>query len=111
MGLEDRDTDLPAAQASTGQQKALLIGVILAHAQAIAEARGAPPLLLLDEPAVHLDEGRRRLLFAALADGPAQAFLTGTDSATFDPLAGVAEGLVAGEGTLRRDASFPPPPA
>jgi DNA replication and repair protein RecF len=110
MGLEDRETGLAAAQASTGQQKALLIGVILAHAQAIAEARGAPPLLLLDEPAVHLDEGRRRLLFAALADGPAQALLTGTDSETFHPLAGIAEGLVAGDGTLRPDPLFPPPP-
>jgi DNA replication and repair protein RecF len=109
MGLEDRDTGLPAAQASTGQQKALLIGVILAHAQAIAEARGAPPLLLLDEPAVHLDEGRRRLLFDALASGPAQAFLTGTDSETFRPLAGVAAGYVAGEGALRPDLLFAPP--
>ena len=111
MGLEDRETGLPAAQASTGQQKALLIGVILAHAQAIAEARGAPPLLLLDEPAVHLDESRRRLLFAALADGPAQALLTGTDSETFAPLTGIAEGLVAGGGTLQPDPGFPPPPA
>lgn len=110
MGLEDRNTGLPAAQASTGQQKALLIGVILAHAQAIAEARGAPPLLLLDEPAVHLDEDRRRLLFAALADGPAQALLTGTDSEVFGPLAGLAEGLVAGKGTLRPDPRIPPPP-
>ena len=107
MGLEDRETGLPASRASTGQQKALLIGVILAHAQAIAEARGAPPLLLLDEPAVHLDERRRRLLFAALADGPAQAFLTGTDSETFAPLAGIAETLVAGDGTLRSDPKMP----
>ena len=111
MGLEDRETGLPAAQASTGQQKALLIGVILAHAQAIAEARGAPPLLLLDEPAVHLDEERRRLLFAALADGPVQAFLTGTDGDTFSPLAGIAEGLVAGGGTLWPDPAFPRPSA
>jgi DNA replication and repair protein RecF len=110
MAMEDRATGLAAVQASTGQQKALLIGVVLAHAQVIAEARGAPPLLLLDEPTVHLDEGRRRLLFAALADGPAQAMLTGTDSATFDPLAGVAEGLVAGDGTLRPDPRHPPTP-
>ena len=109
MAMEDRATGLGAAQASTGQQKALLIGVILAHAQVIAEARGAPPLLLLDEPTVHLDEGRRRLLFAALADGPAQAMLTGTDGATFEPLAGVAEGLVAGDGTLRADPGYLPP--
>jgi len=109
MAIEDRETGLSAAQASTGQQKALLVGVILAHAQAIADARGAPPLLLFDEPAVHLDETRRRLLFAALADGPAQALLTGTDSETFAPLAGVAAGFMAAEGTLRPDPGFPAP--
>jgi len=108
MLIEDRETGLAAAQASTGQQKALLVGIILAHAQAIAEARGAPPLLLLDEPAVHLDEGRRRLLFAALADGPAQALLTGTDGDIFGPLAGIAEALVAAGGTLSPDLGFPP---
>lgn len=107
--LEDRDSGLPATHASTGQQKALLIGVILAHAHAIAGARGAPPLLLLDEPAVHLDEARRRLLFAALAASPAQAILTGTDSATFRPLAGIVEGLIAGGGRLHPDAAFPAP--
>ena len=55
MALADAATGLPAALASTGQQKALLIGVVLGHAALIAAARGAAPLLLLDEPAVHLD--------------------------------------------------------
>lgn len=95
MGLEDAATALPAALASTGQQKALLIGVVLAHAALLAGARGFAPLLLLDEPAVHLDPARRAALFAALQDLPAQVFLTGTDEATFGELRGTAELLRA----------------
>ena len=66
MVLADAATGVPAALACTGEQKALLIGVILRHAALIAEARGFAPLLLLDEPAVHLDPDRRAALFAAL---------------------------------------------
>ena len=73
----------------TGQQKALLIGVVLGHAALIAEARGFAPLLLLDEPAVHLDPDRRAALFAALAALPAQVFLTGTDRELFAASAAV----------------------
>lgn len=109
IAMEDRDSGLAASQASTGQQKALLIGIVLAHAQVIAEARGSPPLLLLDEPAVHLDEPRRALLLAALAEGPAQVLVTGTDGATFDRLAGIAEGLIADAAALRADPCFAPP--
>lgn len=108
MGLADAQTGLGAALASTGQQKALLIGVVLGHAALIADARGAAPLLLLDEPAVHLDPDRRAALFAALADGTAQAVLTGTDAEVFYPLRGLAEGLRAGGGELRPDPAFPP---
>jgi DNA replication and repair protein RecF len=93
MGLEDAATALPAALASTGQQKALLIGVVLAHAALLAEARGFAPLLLLDEPAVHLDAARREALFDALRRTPAQVFVTGTDREAFAPLAGEAEML------------------
>ena len=78
----------PAALASTGEQKALLVGVILRHAALIAEARGFAPMLLLDEPAVHLDPDRRAALFAALVQLPAQTLITGTDAETFLPLAG-----------------------
>lgn len=109
MHLSDAETGLPAALASTGQQKALLIGVVLGHAALIADARGAAPLLLLDEPAVHLDAGRRAALFAALADGTAQALLTGTDGEVFHPLRDIAEGLLAGGGQLRADPHFAPP--
>lgn len=90
MLLEDATTGRPAASASTGQQKALLIGVILGHAALIAAERGAPPLLLLDEPAVHLDARRRAALWAALAAGKAQVLATGTDRDAFTALEGRA---------------------
>jgi DNA replication and repair protein RecF len=106
MTLADAATGRPAAEASTGQQKALLIGVILGHAALIAQARGAAPLLLLDEPLVHLDAERRAALFAQLGGLGAQALLTGTDAEVFEPLRGEAEGLLAGGGTLRPDARF-----
>ncbi|WP_298215857.1 DNA replication/repair protein RecF [Acidocella sp.] len=77
----------PAALASTGQQKAMLLGTILGHAALIAAARGQPPLLLLDEPLVHLDIARRRALFAALAGADVPAWMTGTD---LEPFAGCA---------------------
>jgi DNA replication and repair protein RecF len=111
MGLADAATGTAAALASTGEQKALLIGLILAHAAVIAEARGSAPLLLLDEPAVHLDPERRAALFAALAVLPGQTLITGTDAEIFLPLAGVAEGLQTGGGTLRPDKRFSPPGA
>ena len=101
MALTDAVMGTPAGLSSTGQQKALLVGLILAHAARVTEARGFAPLLLLDEPAVHLDPERRAALFEALADLPAQTFLTGTDAETFAPLAGRAEVLVVGGGTVR----------
>ena len=96
MGLADAATGRPAALASTGQQKALLIGVILAHAALLAQARGYAPLLLLDEPAVHLDAPRRAALFEALAALPAQSFLTGTDPEAFAPLSATRFHCAAG---------------
>jgi DNA replication and repair protein RecF len=90
LAMQDAATGTQAAQASTGQQKALLIGIILGHAGLIAEARGAAPILLLDEPAVHLDPQRRTALFEALSRLSAQVFLTGTDADTFAPLQGRA---------------------
>jgi len=100
---------LPAAQCSTGEQKALLIAIVLAHAALVAEARGAAPLLLLDEVAAHLDAERREALFAALLAGPSQAFLTGTDSAAFAGLRGRAQAFAAAGGTLVPDAAYPMP--
>ena len=77
---------MPAAHCSTGEQKALLIGLILAQARAVkAEARVAP-VLLLDEVAAHLDAERRQGLFAALAELGCQAWMTGTDAHLFEGL-------------------------
>jgi DNA replication and repair protein RecF len=91
---------------STGEQKALLVSVVLAHAALIAEARGFAPLLLLDEVAAHLDRTRREALFAALAALPAQSLLTGTEIEVFGPLRGVAEAFRAVPGGLLPDADF-----
>ena len=107
--LSDAATGQPAALASTGQQKALLVGKILGHAALIAAARGAPPLLLLDEPMVHLDAARRANLLDALAALPGPVLLTGTDADVFAPLAGVAEALRTGADLLTPDAQFPVP--
>jgi DNA replication and repair protein RecF len=85
--IADAVTGRAAGLSSTGQQKAMLIGIILGHAGLIAAARGAPPLLLLDEPLVHLDESRRLALFAALSRQGLNALLTGTDEEPFKPLA------------------------
>jgi len=78
--------DMPAAHCSTGEQKALLIGLILAHAQLIKAERGAPPVLLLDEIAAHLDESRRRALYEILQQTGGQIWLTGTDRSLFEEL-------------------------
>ena len=80
--------------------------MVLGHAALLAEARGFAPLLLLDEPAVHLDPDRRRGLFAALAQLPAQVLLTGTDRETFLPLRGLADGFRTGGDGLARDPDF-----
>ena len=107
MALSDAATGLPAALSSTGQQKALLLGTILGHAALIALVRGAPPLLLLDEPAVHLDTERRRDLLDALATGTGTVLLSGTDPEVFAPLHGLAQGWRTGGDTLRPDPGFP----
>ena len=73
----------PAARCSTGEQKALLLGLVLAHAGLVTERRGAPPLLLLDEVAAHLDPHRRAALFERL-HGRGQVWMTATEAALFD---------------------------
>lgn len=75
--------DMPADQCSTGEQKALLIGIILAHARLMRAERGAPPVLLLDEVAAHLDENRRAALFDLLSELGGQVWMTGTDESSF----------------------------
>jgi DNA replication and repair protein RecF len=102
LAMSDAETRLPAARASTGQRKALLLGIILAHASLIAEARTTAPMLLLDEPLVHLDARRRAALFDALAGLPGPALLTGTDAEIFAPLRNVASFWQAGDGLLNQ---------
>jgi DNA replication and repair protein RecF len=76
-------TGMPAGECSTGEQKAMLIAILLGQARLMAAERGRPPLLLLDEIAAHLDDARRRALFEALLDLGVQAWLTGTDRSLF----------------------------
>jgi DNA replication and repair protein RecF len=75
--------NIPASDASTGEQKALLIGLILAHAELLAEMSGFAPVLLLDEVVAHLDPGRRVALYRELERLGAQVFMTGADPAAF----------------------------
>jgi DNA replication and repair protein RecF len=77
---------MPASHCSTGEQKALLIGIVLAHARLIAAERGDVPVLLLDEVAAHLDDGRRRGLYDLLVGLGGQVLMTGTDRSLFDAL-------------------------
>ncbi len=107
MALADATTGLPASLSSTGQQKALLLGTILGHAALITAARGTPPVLLLDEPAVHLDAERRRDLLDALAAGIGTVLLSGTDPDVFAPLQGLAQAWRTGNNTLQPDPAFP----
>ena len=79
--------NIPAGAASTGEQKALLIGLVLAHARLISEMTGSTPVLLLDEIVAHLDPGRRAALHAELAQLGAQVFMTGADPAAFAEVA------------------------
>jgi DNA replication and repair protein RecF len=74
---------IPAADASTGEQKALLIGLVLAHARLVREMTGTAPVLLLDEVLAHLDPARRAALHAELGELSAQAWMTGADPAAF----------------------------
>jgi DNA replication and repair protein RecF len=83
--------DVPAGSASTGEQKALLIGLVLAHARLVAAMSGLSPLVLLDEVAAHLDPRRRAGLFEAVADLGAQVWMTGADPVLFSELGGRAD--------------------
>jgi DNA replication and repair protein RecF len=97
------DRNMPAAQCSTGEQKALLTGIVLAHAVRTAEIRDAAPILLLDEVAAHLDAARRASLFGVLRDLKAQVFITGTDASVFADLTDVRHMSITGD--LIREAA------
>lgn len=88
---------MPAALCSTGEQKALLIGLVLAHSRLVATMTGVVPILLLDEIAAHLDPGRRVALFSALDALQTQCWMTGTDPELFADAANAAHfSVVAG---------------
>jgi DNA replication and repair protein RecF len=100
LGVSLAETGTAAEFASTGEQKALLIAILLAHATLQQATRGEPPLLLLDEVAAHLDATRREALFEALRQHHGQAWLTGTEASVFTPLRGYAQFLSVQNGTL-----------
>ena len=92
--------DVAAERASTGEQKALLVGIVLAHARLVAAASGLAPLVLLDEVAAHLDRRRRAALFAALDALGGQVFMTGADPALFAELPANAEIFTVASGKI-----------
>lgn len=100
--VQHRPKSMPAALCSTGEQKALLIGLILAHARLTGELSGMAPILLLDEIAAHLDTGRRAALFDILDELGGQTFMTGTDRALFEALEGKAQFFNVCAGQLTR---------
>jgi DNA replication and repair protein RecF len=91
----------PAAEASTGEQKALLIGLVLAHARLVAEMTRFAPLLLLDEVVAHLDPARRAALHVELLQLGAQVFMTGADPALFAEIDGDARRIEVAAGRLK----------
>lgn len=94
------DKNMAAASCSTGEQKALLTGLVLCHARLAGIMSGRAPILLLDEMAAHLDSYRRAALFDILDDLGGQTFMTGTDHVLFDALKGRAEFFEIRDGAL-----------
>ena len=94
--------NMPARDASTGEQKALLIGLVLAHANLVAEMTGITPLLLLDEVVAHLDPARRKALFDELAKLGAQVWMTGADPAAFADIGAAGEIFDVDSGRIAR---------
>ncbi|MGB3897885.1 MAG: DNA replication/repair protein RecF [Mesorhizobium sp.] len=98
--VRHRPKAMPAELCSTGEQKALLVGIVLSHARLTGEMSGIRPILLLDEIAAHLDTGRRAALFSILEELDCQTFMTGTEPALFSALAGRAQFVTVDHGTV-----------
>jgi DNA replication and repair protein RecF len=94
--------NIPAADASTGEQKALLIRLVLAHAGLIRQMTGFAPVLLLDEVVAHLDPSRRAALYDALSSLGAQAWMTGADPTAFGDIVGRAQVFLVSGGTVEQ---------
>jgi DNA replication and repair protein RecF len=101
LTVSDRRRGVPATRCSTGEQKTLLLAIVLAEANLVASHRGLPPLLLLDEVTAHLDENRRTALCQRLLAHGAQVWLTGTEPALFRALKGRACVLAVADGQAR----------
>jgi len=99
--------DMPASASSTGEQKALLTGLVLAQAALVTELTGQPPVLLLDEVAAHLDGRRRRALVELVAALGVQAFMTGTEAAPFEGLGNEAEIIAVPDAGALFSGDFP----
>jgi len=100
LAVRHASKNIPAADASTGEQKALLIRLVLAHAGLIKQMTGFAPLLLLDEVVAHLDPARRAALYDALSSLGAQVWMTGADPAAFGDIIGRAQVFVVRNGTV-----------
>ncbi|HEX8124798.1 MAG TPA: DNA replication/repair protein RecF [Allosphingosinicella sp.] len=94
------DKRQPAGLCSTGEQKALLLSIVLAHADLVAERSGRRPILLLDEVAAHLDPRRRAALFDRLEVGGGQVWMTGTETGLFEGIAGAASRFEVIDGSV-----------
>jgi DNA replication and repair protein RecF len=102
--VSDAARGLAAANMSTGEQKSLLLSIVLAAARIQAEKHGFAPLLLLDEVSAHLDEAHRRALYAEVAALGAQAWMTGTDAGLFAGLEGRAQVFAVSDGKVEETA-------
>ena len=101
LSVQHGPKQMSARLCSTGEQKALLIGLVLAHAEMIAtRASGAAPILLLDEIAAHLDADRRAALFDEIRTLGSQAWMTGTDATAFQAIADHADLFRVADGSV-----------
>ncbi|HLO78664.1 MAG TPA: DNA replication and repair protein RecF, partial [Magnetospirillum sp.] len=102
LAVRHADKDLPAGQCSTGEQKAVLVSIVLAQARVRTALTGLAPLMLLDEVVAHLDETRRAALYDELAGLTAQSWMTGTDALLFEGFGDRAQFFRVAEAAVAR---------
>jgi DNA replication and repair protein RecF len=100
LRVRHRPKNIPAARASTGERKALLVGLVVSHARLVASMHGFSPVMLLDDVSAFLDAEHRGALFEVLAELSAQTFMTGVDDAAFAALGPSAERFVVRPGAI-----------